>query len=272
MSGITVIGPRGNQSHDDYLIELIHKVWRGDGNNPDLAPFPLTPVGELKLIAIGELYRMNKNSKPEFDENGSKLVTAKYNIPESVYMDLEMSGYGVSPMVSHLFPVMDSFAIVGQLDGNYAGFGVDFFGNVQRPTRTVAFAQSSDPGLVSEAGRYVFGLDALDGNPAYSAGNLRRELADRRWYNRKGDIEVVVREGTLQFGGDGKLQNEVVRGIVERAKGYVRFKPEQYILEHHDFKIDFGPKDGKARFNEGLTELSGRVQTVFQEKAKRYAA
>lgn len=287
MSGVTVIGPIGKQTHDDYLTELIHKVWRGDGDRADLGSFPLTPLSELKLIAIGELYRLEQwDASKEYDKNGARLITSTYNLPESVYHDLEMTNYGVAPFVPHLFPVLDSFSVVGKLDDTRVGLDLYFFpGNIQ-PTGTRAFVQSSQKNLAErlslarELSPEIFCFGNVEGESAYTKRSVGRKTIDLVPYGIKGNVfreEIKIRcsvcEGELKFGLEkGKQYNEIVLEMMGFVSQHPHFNPERYILRHYDFKIDFGPEVGKAEFSRKYDELMKRVQRVFEKKVQRYAA
>ena len=273
MTGITVMGPKGKETQDDYLIRIFHNVFSGKGDQPGLSPFPLTPLSELKLRAISELCVADDQPpfKDEFDSRGSKLITAVYHLPESVHMDLEMSNYGVCPMVPYFFPVMDAFNILGNIRGNPAGFGFEFFANVRKPIKTIAFAQNAPEDFLRRAAITVFNKEHLV-EGGYREMVTRTGKFNLKPYGRNEEIDAAVVEGLIQFGGSKRTQNEVARDLMQSCSEYGEFTPEQYTLRHYDFKIDFSPNDGREKFRRGLDELLERVRLVFQDKVEKCAA
>jgi len=270
MNGITVIGPTGKQSHDDYLTELIHKVWRGDGDRSDLASPPLTPLSELKLIAIGELY---EDISEEFDENGSRLVVAEYNLPESVNRDLEMVNYGVAPFVPHLFPVPDSFSVVGESDGKRAVLDLDFYLS-KRPGIARTLVGSNKGGLAYKLGAEVFSnfKDISRQNAYHPVSNAGNIIHLSRYFGEREATNTSA--GELIFGSKNgspyKPYNEVILEMMGFVNEHPSFKPERYIMRHHDFKIDFGPEVGKTEFSKQYTLLMERVEREYEKKAQKY--
>ena len=67
------------------------------------------------------------------------------------------------------------------------------------------------------------------------------------------------------FGGNGRTQNKVVRGLIDLSSKCKSFTPEKYALRTYDFKIYF-PIDGSKKFHKGFDKVMGRVRSTFDAK------
>ena len=266
MNGITVIGPMGKQTRDDRLIEIIFNAFKGKGAEKIEAQMVLS----FKIL--NELDDKDKNQE-RFDKNKARLITATYNLPESVYHNLEMTNYGVATFVPHLFPVIDSFSVVGKLDDTCVGFDLDFFPRDIQSTGTRVFARSPSKNLVQRLASEMFNFRDAQGKLAYSTKHTGEEIIDLKHYTGERRRKCSVCDGQLKFGLEkGKPYNDIVLEMMGFVNRHPHFSPESYILRHYDFKIDFSPEVCKIELSKRYDKLMERVKRVFEKKAQKNAA
>jgi len=259
MSGILFIGPGKGETWSDYFIDTVHKLVKGEGKEKALAGL------SLRLHAIGELYR--DTPEPKFDKYDSRLITSVYNHAESIDKNLELSNYGISPMIAHFFPVLNSFAVVGKLGRYNTGFVLDCFTKDICPTKTLAYTKTNSKKLIKRVAEEIFSFKNKNRKPSYTEKSLRRGLLNIERYTNEREIQASISQGEVIFGGEGTSHNDMIKWMMKSCKNYPNFEPKQYILSHYDFAIDMDPEEGKEKFSEDYQKLMGRVHQVLKEKA-----
>jgi hypothetical protein len=270
--GMTIMGPGPNETGDDYEIRVFHQVKMRDGNRTDLHPFPLTPNLILRLKAISELFDIKEWSLKEIPKPQTKTDISRYKLNESVYRDLEVFPYGTAPWVPHLFPVLDSFSVVGKQENDDLGFIIDFCDKEIRPTKALAYSTTMSPHTLIDISKEVFKLPNEAGESGYVTKAFFKDKLETTLYGLEENIESTnFCVGNLDFKGRAKTQGEVIEKFMTQIKDYTQFKPELYVFKRYNFPIDFSPKEGKEKFDAGLKDLRERILQTQKEKETRYA-
>ncbi len=245
----------------DLLISTLFDAVKGNEKEKALARMG------IRFTMLSELIHEDKSqSEPKFDENNSRLVLNRYDMLESVHKDFAVYDYGVSPFPDHFLPVLDSFAVFGNLNGSKAGLILEYFRRDVRPLKTIAFSCSSSENIVKMA-KEVFNFKNPFGREAYSEVSTRKRLFDLRPYGRKTGTTALVCEGQATFTGRGRTQSSIAKEMLKRSLEYKDFVPEEFVIRHYDFVVDSSREDEIKESQRKYTELGERIGRVMQKKA-----
>ncbi len=265
MTGILFVGPRDNETDDDHIIRVAHSAIKGSGEQSGIA--------HLELISSALHEMDDPHGEQPYDSNGSKLVTSVYNLPESVFRDIELYRYDNVPWARHSFCAMDKFGVLGRLDGSYAGFLIDCFMKDIGLTRTLAFTQGSSEDQIRKAAAEIFGMRNSSGGNAYAEKSVGKRPFELGLGKIIADpFEPIVCQGELCFGGEGRPYGELVKELMESISRYSGFTTEKYLLSHRDFKIDLPERFSENYGRAVIRDLKVRTATFYEEKLKGIAA
>ena len=265
MTGISFVGPRDNETDDDINIRVAHTAIKGSGDQKGIAHL------ELILSALDEMD--NLSSEQLYNSNGSRLTTLVYNLPESVFRDIELHRYDNVPWARHSFCAMDKFGVLGKLDGSYTGFLIDCFMKDIGLTRTSAFVQGSSEDQIRKSAAEIFGMRNSSGGNAYTEKSVGKRPFELGLGKIIADpFEPIVCQGELCFGGEGRPYGELVKELMESISRYPGFTPEKYLLSHRDFKIDLPERFSEDYGRTVIRDLKVRTASAYEEKLKGIAA
>jgi len=266
MSLVTVMSPAKDETYDDYLTSLIYDAAKGNEKEKKWGEF------YLKLIAMGELLEDLDKDCGESEKKDPRHFIKVYNKEESVNKDLSLYDYGISPLIKHLFPVMNTFAVSGKLGKNKSGFSVDFYSKLIQPTKTNAYIGGNSKKKLRSSAEKIFSFLDVDNNPAYHELSLKRKKVNSELYAGKKDFVANVCDGEIIF-RDGKTsQNEIMSKMMQNIKTQDLFVPEKYIIRGYDFAIDTTSYKSEEKFKAHYTEIMQKVHAILEKKAKKTAA
>ena len=253
---------REDETPDDFLTRLAYDAFRGEGDAKQIARMT------IMLRALNELDSVSEDEEPYYDENGARQTLSSYNHPESIRKEIELNPYGYAPSQNHRLMVVDSFAVLGRFgrDRSYAGFILDYFKHT--PARTITFVQESSHDLVGLLANQAFGLQNIAGGEAYRNLTVGEKVVGLEHYAGQRDIDAMVEEGEIWFGGNGRKQGEMIGDVLDRVEAIPGFFPRKYALRCYQFSIDFGVEDGEEAFHRGVQELGQRMHRVYEEKRR----
>jgi len=265
MSFVSVIGPRENENANDHFIRVIHGMYHGSDELKDISHL------ELVLMAFNQLDA--SNGKPEvdsYDANGVRKSHIVYNVPESVFRDVEVHRYDGIPHFPDFFSAVDQFGVTGKLGNSPAGFMIDCYLAHVCPTQTSAFSQNSTNDEIRAFADEIFRLQNSSGENAYTQKSFRRGVVNLQEFGIT-PMEASICGGELRFGG--KANGEIVTELMGSLQRYPEFKPEQYFLGAYTFKIDGHKTIGNPeQVGEVIGDLKLRVYSAFEDKGRRVAA
>ena len=233
-----------SRDHIKEVFKLMAWLWPPDTKVLELLPKPedklrslylgwMRPESVLQSVVRHSLYCDEILVKNPF-VNDHKRSYKIFNLSGSVFKDIEIYPYGNQPAFRNLFSVIDTFSVFGKLNNkekSRAGLILDFYSGT--PTKTTTFTEAISEEQLRSFSESAFDFANAQGEQAYLEKSLARGNLDLTKYCGIDNIMGLVSDGQITFGGNGRPQDYIIKGLMDNLGNQSYFNPESYHLIFH---------------------------------------
>lgn len=250
-------GPRGKETHDDWMMRIVHDSFLGTGRERALARLTLT------LEAFMEL------DMPSRPDEGAPLVKRRteYRCKESITRDITFCNYGGVPTTFANFYALDTVVVRGEVSGKKIGIALDFHHQQLKPTQTKAWIEGEKEGGIGNLANHIYTTMASHNLPGkYTPGNEERGSIILSSLGIPEIVNGAMVPGTLSFGGRSQEQHKLARAFVQAIRAQPNFTEEAWVIQ--SYRV---PTEGNKLKGDHIPEEIDRIHThmleAYQHKA-----